>query len=97
MSVTEKYWQLVAGSIALKIYLIGEKEIRIDWVTLGLNEGLAVGKDKDDEPWGQQGEKTRWYKTMKLYRQKKFGQWGPVLKDLKKDLESLLKPLEKDV
>ena len=60
MSVAEKYWQLAAGSIASIIYLIGEKDIRIDWVTWGLNEGLAIGKEKDDEPWramGQQGKK----------------------------------------
>ena len=56
MSVTGKYWQLAAGSIASIIYLIGEKDIRIGWVTLGLNEGLAI-EEKDDEPWGNTGEK----------------------------------------
>ena len=62
MSVSGKYWQLAAGSIASIIYLIGEKDIRIDRLTLGLNEGLAI-EEKGDEPWramGQQGkEKTR--------------------------------------
>ena len=56
MSVAGKYWQLAAGSIASIIYLIGEKDIRMDWVTLGLNEGLAIGEEKDDEPWRAMGQ-----------------------------------------
>ncbi len=40
-----------------------------------------------DWRWGREGSETEWYPTMKLFRQKKIGDWENVLLDLQAELK----------
>ena len=42
-----------------------------------------------DFRWGLKGKKTKWYPTMTLYRQKVFGSWDNVYKEMQSDLKKL--------
>lgn len=37
--------------------------------------------------WALPGERTKWYNSVKLYRQDKFGEWGTVFDKIRKDLQ----------
>ena len=39
-----------------------------------------------DFRWGLKGHTTKWYNSVRLYRQKKLNEWSDVIHDLKKDL-----------
>lgn len=41
-----------------------------------------------DWRWGLTGENTRWYPSMKLFRQKELNRWEDVFKEIKNKLES---------
>ncbi len=42
-----------------------------------------------DWRWGMNGEKTKWYPKMKLFRQKERGKWNPVFEEVNSELEEL--------
>lgn len=46
---------------------------------------LAVGSDWR---WGRDSETTRWYPSMRLFRQERFGDWGPVMDRVADALEA---------
>jgi ADP-heptose:LPS heptosyltransferase len=41
-----------------------------------------------DWRWGTSGELTPWYKSMRIFRQRKIGEWGPVIQDVNEAIES---------
>jgi len=43
-----------------------------------------------DWRWGLVGDKTRWYPTMRLFRQAEGGKWEPVISNVAKELLSLI-------
>ncbi len=43
-----------------------------------------------DWRWGLVGDKTRWYPTMRLFRQAERGKWEPVISNVAKELISLI-------
>jgi Flp pilus assembly protein TadD len=43
-----------------------------------------------DWRWGLEGEKTRWYPTMRLFRQEARGRWEPVISRIAGELSSLI-------
>jgi Flp pilus assembly protein TadD len=43
-----------------------------------------------DWRWGLVGDKTRWYPTMRLFRQEERGKWEPVISNVAKELLSLI-------
>jgi len=43
-----------------------------------------------DWRWGLEGEKTCWYPTMRLFRQKDRGKWEPVIERVAEELHSLV-------
>ncbi|MEM7071086.1 MAG: hypothetical protein AAF403_04935, partial [Pseudomonadota bacterium] len=47
------------------------------WVMLATNPSWV---------WLDEGTKSAWYKSVRLYRQKNFGRWDEVVEDIKKDL-----------
>jgi hypothetical protein len=42
-----------------------------------------------DWRWGEAGETTPWYPSVRLYRGAEPGQWGPVLDRIEADLAGL--------
>jgi tetratricopeptide (TPR) repeat protein len=46
--------------------------------------------EKADWRWGNYGDSTSWYPSVKMYRQEKLGDWGPVIDTLKHDLPKQL-------
>jgi hypothetical protein len=40
--------------------------------------------------WGNEGEETFWYPSMKVFRQKKINDWTPAVAEIKSNLESLV-------
>jgi len=47
-----------------------------------------------DWRWGLEGDRTRWYPTMRLFRQAERGEWKPVISRVAKELTSLINPDE---
>ena len=45
-----------------------------------------------DWRWGLEGDRTRWYPTMRLFRQEEPGKWGPIISSVAAELTSLLNP-----
>ena len=45
----------------------------------------------NDWRWFQDEKKTVWYDTVKLFRQKKIGNWDETFKKISKDLEIKIK------
>jgi Flp pilus assembly protein TadD len=43
-----------------------------------------------DWRWGLEGERTRWYSTMRLFRQQERGKWEPVISKVAEELASLV-------
>ncbi|HBG26630.1 MAG: hypothetical protein A2Y10_04675 [Planctomycetes bacterium GWF2_41_51] len=43
-----------------------------------------------DWRWGLEGEKTCWYPSMRLFRQKERGNWQPVISNVAQELRSLI-------
>lgn len=43
-----------------------------------------------DWRWGLEGDRTRWYPTMRLFRQAERGEWKPVISRVAKELTSLV-------
>jgi hypothetical protein len=41
--------------------------------------------------WAQPGEKSKWYDSVKLYRQKQYGEWSDVFEKIKFDLKNFKK------
>ena len=41
-----------------------------------------------DWRWGREGRTTAWYPSMRLYRQKRFGDWSGVVRDVARDLSA---------
>jgi tetratricopeptide (TPR) repeat protein len=46
-----------------------------------------------DWRWQTSGDRTPWYPTMRLFRQKAFGEWGPVIQEVAAALRSRLAAL----
>ena len=42
-----------------------------------------------DWRWGREGRTTPWYPSMRLYRQRRFGDWSEVVRDVARDLSAL--------
>ncbi len=47
-----------------------------------------------DWRWGLEGDRTRWYPTMRLFRQAERGEWKPVISRVARELTSLINPGE---
>ena len=47
-----------------------------------------------DWRWGLEGDRTRWYPTMRLFRQAERGEWKPVISRVARELTSLINPDE---
>jgi ADP-heptose:LPS heptosyltransferase len=47
-----------------------------------------------DWRWGLEGDRTRWYPTMRLFRQAERGEWKPVILSVARELTSLINPDE---
>ena len=47
-----------------------------------------------DWRWGLEGDRTRWYRTMRLFRQAERGEWKPVISRVARELTSLINPGE---
>ncbi|MFZ2149364.1 MAG: tetratricopeptide repeat protein [Sedimentisphaerales bacterium] len=47
-----------------------------------------------DWRWGLEGDRTRWYPNMRLFRQAERGEWRPVILRVAKELTSLINPDE---
>jgi len=45
-----------------------------------------------DWRWGLEGDRTHWYRTMRLFRQEQRGKWGPVISRVAGELTSLANP-----
>ena len=43
-----------------------------------------------DWRWGLEGDRTRWYPTMRLFRQAERGEWKPIISRVAKELTSLV-------
>jgi tetratricopeptide (TPR) repeat protein len=59
--------------------------------------GIDVWTMLPSEPdwrWGLKGDKTRWYSTMRLFRQGQRGNWEPVISKLAGELALLVSPKE---
>ena len=41
-------------------------------------------------PWGQNGERSEWYPSVRLFRQQNRGEWGPVIARVMEELRCLL-------
>lgn len=57
--------------------------------------GIEVWTMLASEPdwrWGLEGNNTRWYSTMRLFRQEKRGNWESVISKLAGELTSLIRP-----
>ncbi|MFX4221759.1 MAG: hypothetical protein ACMVO3_12755 [Thalassobaculum sp.] len=39
-----------------------------------------------DWRWGEDGARSRWYETVRLYRQRRDGEWGPVVEEVAENL-----------
>jgi Flp pilus assembly protein TadD len=55
--------------------------------------GVDVWTMLPSEPdwrWGLKGDRTRWYSTMRLFRQEQRGNWEPVISKLAGELNSLI-------
>ncbi len=48
-----------------------------------------------DWRWGLEGDRTRWYLTMRLFRQTERGDWKPVISRVAKELTSLINSHER--
>ena len=55
------------------------------WVLLSCAPDWRWMLDREDSPW---------YQSVKLYRQKSFGDWDPVLSQVKKDLVDWAKQIK---
>jgi ADP-heptose:LPS heptosyltransferase len=44
-----------------------------------------------DWRWGLEGDRTRWYPTMRLFRQEQRGKWEPTISRVAGELTSLIK------
>jgi hypothetical protein len=51
--------------------------------------------DVPDWRWGLAGEKTRWYSTMRLFRQQERGNWEPIISKLADELNSFIESVKK--
>ena len=47
-----------------------------------------------DWRWGLEGDRTRWYPTMRLFRQAERGDWKPVISKVARELTSLINSYE---
>ncbi len=47
-----------------------------------------------DWRWGLEGDRTRWYPTMRLFRQAERGEWKPIISRVARELTSLMNPGE---
>jgi tetratricopeptide (TPR) repeat protein len=59
--------------------------------------GIDVWTMLPSEPdwrWGLTGDRTRWYSTMRLFRQQQRGNWEPVISKLAGELTSLIRASE---
>jgi tetratricopeptide (TPR) repeat protein len=56
--------------------------------SLGLDTGLLLSSAPDVR-WGYQGSSCLWYESIKIYRQKKLGEWSDPLEHLEQDLANL--------
>jgi tetratricopeptide (TPR) repeat protein len=55
--------------------------------TLGIPTFLALSAVPDWR-WLGKGERTGWYPSMRLFRQREFGDWGPVVAAIKSEISS---------
>lgn len=56
--------------------------------SLGVPVWLLLPKASDWR-WGIDGERTAWYPSMRIFRQEKLGEWGPVIERVTKELDCL--------
>jgi ADP-heptose:LPS heptosyltransferase len=42
-----------------------------------------------DWRWGVHGDRTVWYPSMRLFRQSRTGEWGPVIEEVLRAVQSL--------
>ncbi len=62
---------------------------------MGKEVWMPVSKISDWR-WGTSEKSTKWYKSMKLYRQSETGIWNKVFQNIAKDLEHKIKLLKKE-
>lgn len=56
--------------------------------SLGVETWLLVAASPDWR-WGLTGERTFWYPSMRLFRQQKLGDWGPVIERVAEELKQI--------
>lgn len=53
---------------------------------MGLPAWVLLHHPAPHWPYGATGERTAWYPTLRLFRQRTYGDWGPVLQDVRRRL-----------
>lgn len=59
---------------------------------MGLPVWMLVGSRGVDWRWGQSGETTHWYPTMRLIRQRSSESWAEVILRVRAELDDLINP-----
>ena len=54
--------------------------------SLGIPTHIVLPRHGQHFIWGNTGLTTPWYPSARLYRQRKMGEWGPVIADVARAL-----------